>query len=89
MIYSEEAGWSQQTQAEQVQWMAAYEAFNEALTKSGVLRGKSRLQPSSTIILGGEDDPRRRSSGTAAQLTGLRHQRGWPRGMTLPGRTPQ
>jgi len=48
MIYSEEAGWSKQTQAEQVEWMAAYQAFNEALTKGGVLRGKNRLQPSST-----------------------------------------
>jgi len=48
LIYSKEAGWMNLTQAEQDQWMAAYQAFNEALTKGGVLRGANRLQPSST-----------------------------------------
>ncbi len=48
LIYSTEDGWSKLTPAEQETWMAAYQAFNEALTTSGVLRGANRLQPSST-----------------------------------------
>jgi hypothetical protein len=48
MIYSNEAGWSKLTPTEQEQGMAAYHAFNEALTKAGVLKGSNRLQPSST-----------------------------------------
>jgi hypothetical protein len=45
MLYANEAGWDEMTQAEQQQGLAAYKAFNEALTKAGVLRGKNRLQP--------------------------------------------
>ena len=48
LLYSEEAGWSKLTQAEQEQGMAAYQAYTEALTKAGVLRGKNRLQPISS-----------------------------------------
>jgi hypothetical protein len=48
MLYVNEAGWPKLTKAEQEQGMAAYSAFNEALTKSGVLKGVNRLQPSST-----------------------------------------
>jgi hypothetical protein len=48
MIYVQEAGWSKLTQAEQEQGMAAYQAFNEAMTKGGVFKGSNRLQPSST-----------------------------------------
>src|ERR1700730_12628305 len=48
MFYSEEAGWSKMTKAEQEQGIAAYNAYTEALTKAGVLTGQNRLQPSST-----------------------------------------
>ena len=48
LIYADEAGWSKMTQAEQEQGMAAYQAYSEALTKAGVLRGKNRLQPGSS-----------------------------------------
>jgi hypothetical protein len=48
LLYSEEAGWSKLTKAEQEQAMAPYKAYTEALTKAGVLRGVNRLQPSST-----------------------------------------
>jgi len=48
MLYSEEAGWSRLTPAEREEWMAAYHAFNAALTRAGVLKGVNRLQPSST-----------------------------------------
>jgi hypothetical protein len=44
MLYANEAGWDEMTQAEQQQGLAAYKAFTEALTKAGVLRGKNRLQ---------------------------------------------
>jgi len=48
MLYSEEAGWSKLTKAEQEQAMAAYNAYTEALTTAGVLKSVNRLQPSST-----------------------------------------
>jgi hypothetical protein len=47
MIYTNEAGWSKLTQAQQEQGVAAYNAFTEALKKAGVLAGSNRLQPSS------------------------------------------
>jgi hypothetical protein len=48
MLYVNEAGWPKLTKAEQEQGMAAYSAYTEALTKAGVLKGASRLQPSSS-----------------------------------------
>jgi hypothetical protein len=48
LIYSKEGGWQKLSKGEQDKWMAAYHAFNEALTKSGVLKSANRLQPSST-----------------------------------------
>jgi hypothetical protein len=48
LIYADESGWSKMTPAEQEQGMAAFHAYSEALTKSGVLRGKNRLQPVSS-----------------------------------------
>ena len=47
-LYVNEAGWSQLSKAQQEQGMAAYYAYNEALTKAGVLRDVGHLQPSST-----------------------------------------
>ena len=47
MLYTEEAGWFRLTKTEQEQGMAAYLAFNEALTKAGVLTGVNRLQSTS------------------------------------------
>lgn len=47
MIHAEEGGWNRMTKAEQEQGMAAYNAYTEALTKAGVLKGSNRLQPSS------------------------------------------
>jgi hypothetical protein len=44
LLYSDETGWSKLSQAEQEQAVGAYQAFTEALTKAGVLRGKNRLQ---------------------------------------------
>jgi hypothetical protein len=46
MLYVNEAGWPKLTKAEQEQGMAAYNAYTEALTKSGALAGSGRLQPS-------------------------------------------
>jgi hypothetical protein len=48
MLYSREAGWSEMSEAEQREGIAAYAAFTEALTTAGVLAGKNRLNPSST-----------------------------------------
>jgi hypothetical protein len=48
LVYANEAGWTNLTQAEQERRMAAYQAFNEALTKAGVLKAANRLQPTST-----------------------------------------
>src|SRR5262245_62061500 len=48
LIYTDDAGWTKLTQAEQERGMAAYHAFNEALTKAGVLKSANHLQPAST-----------------------------------------
>ena len=48
MLYLKEDAWTNMTQAEQEQGMAAYQAFGEALTKAGVLQGSNRLRPTST-----------------------------------------
>jgi hypothetical protein len=48
MIYSSEAHWPNMTQVEQERGMAAYQAYTEALTQAGALKGSNRLQPSST-----------------------------------------
>lgn len=48
MLYVQEKGWESLTAAQQEQGMAAYAAYNKALTSAAVLRGGSRLQPSST-----------------------------------------
>ena len=48
MAYVNEAGWPKMTKAQQEQGMAAYTAYTEALTKSGVLQDSGRLQPSAT-----------------------------------------
>jgi hypothetical protein len=48
LIYSNESGWGKLTQAEQEKWMAAYQAFNEAVTQSRVLVEANRFQPSAT-----------------------------------------
>jgi hypothetical protein len=48
MIYSNEDGWVKLTPEQKDQGMAAYMAFNEALTQAGVLKGSNRLGQSST-----------------------------------------
>jgi len=48
MIYSKEGAWEKMSPAEQQQGLAAYNAFTEALTKSGTLVGSNRLRPAST-----------------------------------------
>ena len=48
MLYSNESRWPNMTQDEQERGMAAYQAYTEALTQAGVLKGSNRLQPSST-----------------------------------------
>lgn len=48
MLYSEPDGWFKLTKAEQEQAIAAYNAYTEALTKAGALKGTNRLQPSSS-----------------------------------------
>jgi hypothetical protein len=48
MDYVHEAGWPQLTRADQEHWLGAYNAYTEAMTKAGVLRGSTGLQPTST-----------------------------------------
>jgi hypothetical protein len=48
MLYANEAGWTNMTQAQQEQGMAAYQAYGEALRKAGVYKGSNRLQPISS-----------------------------------------
>lgn len=47
LLYVDEAGWPQLTPAQQEVGMAAYNAYTEALTKAGILRGVNRLHSSS------------------------------------------
>ena len=46
MLYAQEAGWSNLTQAEQEQGIAAYQAYTQELKKAGVLAGSNRLRRS-------------------------------------------
>ena len=48
LIYLKEDAWPKMTQAEQERGMAAYQAFGEAMTDAGVLKGSNRLRPTST-----------------------------------------
>ena len=48
LLYSAEGQWAQMSQAEQERAIAAYQAYTEALTKAGVLKGKNRLQESAS-----------------------------------------
>jgi hypothetical protein len=43
MTYVNESGWKNLTKEQQTQGMAAYEAYSEALSKAGVLKGANRL----------------------------------------------
>ena len=45
LLFADEAGWQKMTPAEQESGMAAYQAYSEALTKAGVLKGSNRLRP--------------------------------------------
>ncbi len=48
LIYLKEDAWPNMTPAEQEQGMAAYQAFGDAMTEAGVLKGSNRLRPTST-----------------------------------------
>jgi hypothetical protein len=48
MDYVGEAGWPQLTKAEQEQWLGAYRAYMEAMTKAGVLQSSNGLKPTSS-----------------------------------------
>jgi hypothetical protein len=60
MIYSNESRWTQMTQTEREQGVAAYSAYTEALKKAGVLAGANRLRPTSaaTTVRGGDQPGR-------------------------------
>jgi hypothetical protein len=48
MDYVNEAGWPALTGAEQEHWLGAYRAYMEAMTKAGVLKSSSGLQPTAS-----------------------------------------
>jgi hypothetical protein len=48
MDYVQEAGWPKLTDKEKHHWLGAYLAYTEAMTKSGVLKSGTGLQPTST-----------------------------------------
>lgn len=48
MDYVQEAGWPQLTDNEKDHWLGAYLAYTEAMTKAGVLKSGTGLQPTST-----------------------------------------
>jgi hypothetical protein len=48
MLYVNEAGWPEPTEADRKHGVATYTAFTELLTEAGVFAGVNRLRPSST-----------------------------------------
>ena len=48
MDYVYESGWPALTGAEQEHWLGAYRAYMEAMTKAGVLKSSSGLQPTAS-----------------------------------------
>jgi hypothetical protein len=48
LLYANEGGWDQMTEAQKQQGMAAYTAYTQALKKEGVWVGSNRLQPIAT-----------------------------------------
>ena len=48
MDYVNESGWPALTRAEQEHWLGAYRAYMEAMTKAGVLKSSSGLQPTAS-----------------------------------------
>ena len=48
MEYVNEAGWPTLTRAEQEQWLGAYRAYMEAMTKAGVLKSSNGLEPTAS-----------------------------------------
>ncbi len=48
MLYTNESGFARLTPEEQKRGVAAYDAYTEALTKAGALKGVNRLQSTST-----------------------------------------
>jgi len=48
MDYVGEAGWPELTSAEKERWLGAYMAYVEAMSKAGVLKTSTGLQPSAT-----------------------------------------
>ena len=48
MDYVQETGWTTLPRAEQEQWLGAYKAYMEAMTRAGVLKGGQGLQPTSS-----------------------------------------
>ena len=48
MDYVSEAGWTQIPQAEQKEWLGAYRAYMEAMSKAGILRESLGLRPSAS-----------------------------------------
>jgi hypothetical protein len=46
--YVNESGWPALTRDEQIHWLGAYKAYMEAMTKAGVLKSSSGLQPTSS-----------------------------------------
>ncbi|MGH7493325.1 MAG: YciI family protein [bacterium] len=45
--YVNESGWPELTKVEKEHWLGAYLAYIEAMTKAGVLKGTTGLQPTS------------------------------------------
>jgi hypothetical protein len=51
LLYSQEAQWAKMTPAQQQEGAAAYQAYGEALTKAGVMKGSNRLRPISDATM--------------------------------------
>jgi len=89
MDYVNESGWPALTRAEQEHWLGAYRAYMEAMTKAGVLKSSSGLQPtaSATTVRVAQDPGARRPLCRLERATGWLsyHRRGRSRRRDLVG----
>jgi hypothetical protein len=60
MDYVNESGWPALTRAEQEHWLGAYRAYMVAMTKAGVLKSNSGLQPTASATTVRQLGPRPR-----------------------------
>ena len=70
MDYVQEAGWPKLTKAEKEQWLGAYIAYVEAMSKAGVLRNQTLCMASVVSMIGGAPTLWNRDNAGGGQIRG-------------------